>query len=493
MFLPSLCCVMLQLNASVREDGGAPVHFLFEYARYRGPTADHEWHLFANTSSGTVLKGKLLPRRWYTFRAEAVNVAGTSGVSDALVVQTKYASPPSPPVTINSSSTGGAVTIQWTDPVDAGGVEILSYVVVFDGEYYDLDADARRFVRPQLARNSSFVFNVTAVNAVGGRNGVGEPSADMVATTFVNATEPTPPTELRVHSEDVGWVVLEWTPPFDSGGVSITGYTVFRRLADGPGDAAAWTELGQVGGGVTSLMSTVRGDEVYWFTVIANTTWGPSDPAELFEYTSVFYVPPSPPLGLHNISVATGGGIKLAWNTPSDDGADDIRGYLVETNRGGVWTTVTGQALQRPHTYSWFHLALPANTSVAVRVRAVNRLVGPPSAEFNVSTTRATPPAQPLGVRVTHTTGGTVGVEWRAPADTGGVPLHQYVVSLSVGMPRTILAADVTQVRLESVDGFEYNVEAVVFVINKLRWGAVVLASLAVSGPIRLTCARRAW
>ena len=227
---------------------------------------------------------------------------------------------------------------------------------------------------------------------------------------------------------------------------------------------------------MTTLHSAVRGDVVYWFTVVANTTWGPSAAADVFEYRSVFYVPPSAPLGLHNISEPTGGGVKLAWDTPVADGADDIRGYVVETQPrpllphiSAAWTAVPGQALQRPHQYNWFHLSLPANTSVAVRVRAVNRLVGPPSAEFNVSTTRASPPDKPLGVRITHVTGGTVGVEWRPPVDTGGVPLDRYVVSLSVGAPRTMMATDVTQVALASVDGFEYRVETVVYVINKLR------------------------
>ena len=471
----------IYVNATVTDDGGHQPTLVFEYAPL-GTTMNAppvSWEVFANTTHRFPAKGDLLPRRYYAFRAYAFNVAGHSAESEVLYVRTKYASPPSAPTAVNSSSTGGAVRLMWEPPVDKGGVEILSYAVVFGGEYVDLPANARVLVRTHLPANQSWTFNITAVNAVGGVNGIGKALPDAVASTAEHPTLPTPPLDVRVESEDVGVVTIAWTAPFDLGGLPASGYVVERKLAGALGESSptSWSELATLDGSATSLIVSVRGNTSYLFSVFANTTAGESPRSDIMEYDSVAFVPPSPPPNLRNTSLATGGAVDLAWDVPLDDGSDDVRGYMVEVRMLSVrssawskgWVPLAGQSFQRPWTTRSIRMPLPSNTSAMVRVRAMNRLMGPPSQVINISTSGPSAPNAPRLVRVTGITGGTIALRWLPPLDTGGVALRHYVVKFSVGPDRIASAHEYTRSRSNSVDGYEYTDTWVEYTINGIR------------------------
>ncbi|EGZ27691.1 hypothetical protein PHYSODRAFT_475949, partial [Phytophthora sojae] len=124
-----------------------------------------------------------------------------------------------------TSVTGGALGLQWTAPLDHGGLkEILDYSVSV--------TTGNQLVKTQISlTETTVVYGLTQSTtyqiAVQARNsrwtGVASPSL-LVAT--LAATPPTAPMNIHVTSASSSMVTLSWDAPLDDGGSPIVSYTV---------------------------------------------------------------------------------------------------------------------------------------------------------------------------------------------------------------------------------------------------------------------------
>lgn len=122
--------------------------------------------------SSTVLKIRRLNRRDSArYKIVAENEFGTDSIECHITVIDK----PSPPETLDiKEQLKDTVILQWTPPIDDGGMDISKYILEKCDlqqnvwmKVSDLDKDIHSYTIQKLSLNSHYLFRVMAVNAVG--------------------------------------------------------------------------------------------------------------------------------------------------------------------------------------------------------------------------------------------------------------------------------------------------------------------------------------
>ncbi len=231
------------------------------------------------TDSAAVVGG-LCEAVAYAATVAATNATGTGPASarSAAAVPGPLTAPDAPQVTGVYARPGG-LAVAWVPPTGDGGTPVTAYTVVAKQGATSVTATAAASARTAtltgLANGTAASVQVTAVNARGASaaaTGVGTPAA---------APKPTVPRDLTVTPATGGAVTAAWTEPEDTGGLSVTRYTVTYRqvVQDTTGDA--WVPAP----GTSPITATTTGTTVtipaitpatalYSFSVTATTTAG---------------------------------------------------------------------------------------------------------------------------------------------------------------------------------------------------------------------------
>ena len=122
--------------------------------------------------------------------------------------------------------------------------------------------------------------------------------------------------------------------------------------------------------------------------------------------------------------------IDLEWDPPAYDGGAPISGYRIEisADRRRTWTLL---ARRGANTTSYYHTALPPNTTRHYRVSAVNRAGAGLPSNVDFATTDADLPGAPTGLEAEANGTSRIDLTWTAPSYTGGVPLIGYRIEVS--------------------------------------------------------------
>lgn len=346
-------------------DGGSPIT---GYKIERSTDGGSNWSaLVVNTGNTdtTYADSGLASGITYTYRVSAINSIGTSSPSNTASVTTSS-------ISIN----GGFLTCCYGDLKTFSGVKNpISGINQVQFQVY--------------APNGNLVYNKTESTSFQDEHGISRSDGKGNYTLVVTYDN-----ELVAKKEIPSWInnnsVYFSAGELSDGSVSIGGrvYTGIFGEQDlvtilDPNNSTTATYTigtglqGQLGP-FTSTAFPASGN----YTLVLTYPTGDIASKTVLTYTSKV---PSPPTGL--TATAKILRINLSWNTPNDNGATPITGYMIErsTDNGNTWSTIVATTDSTGTTYSDTHVF--SLKTYTYRVSAINDIgIGLPSNTASAST-----------------------------------------------------------------------------------------------------------
>lgn len=333
---------------------------------------------------------------WVTART-SVGTSDASAASDPVIPATTPAAPGS-----LSVARGNAILdVAWTEPIDDGGLSVTGFAVTTDPVSDGCVTAVYSCTLSGLTNGTAYRVSISARNDVG----TGEP------ITFANLVTPaTTPTAVRgiVAQRGDRSVHLDWVPPVDDGGDSVSGYRVTDR--------ATGTLVCSTTDVFCSIEQLINGAE-YRFDVVAVNAIGASpvssSPAIVPATRPAPAAAPAPTRGDRSVSVR--------WVEPPRSAGVPVLKYSVVDADGTerCVTTVTSCIISD----------LVNGRQYRFAVIAVNEVGTSDPSALSAIVTPATVPSSPIGA--TTTSGNGVGTAaWTVDPDDGGDPVVEFIVRL---------------------------------------------------------------
>ncbi len=352
----------------------------------------------------------------YTVRVAAVTVAGIGNFS-AWAGPVTPAGPAAAPTSVTAAALDQSVRVSWVAPANTGGLPITDYIVRFrlasSGVWSSTNVGSAFTTRvvSALTNGQQYVFQVAAVTGFG----IGAFSAIVgPVTPLAPASPPT------ITSLTAGNTVLNvfWTTP-NGNGSPITGYVLQYRTG------ATTQQLNLFVVNAKQVTGVVNGS-AYTVRVAAVTAAGTG----IFSPWSGPVTPAGPAAAPTSVTAAVGDqSVQVSWVAPTNTGGLPITDYIVRFRlaSAAVWNSVnvgsaaTTRLLTGLTNGQQYVFQVAAVTGFGTG--AFSAIIGPVTPQ-----TLAGPPTRLSGSRVSS---GVVSLVWTAPADTGGVPITDYLVQYS--------------------------------------------------------------
>ncbi|KAJ5068113.1 titin-like [Anaeramoeba ignava] len=191
---------------------------------------------FTNSTNTSITIEGLQSGKNYSFIIRASNQIGWGNFSIIFTFSTGNSSTPSTVQNLQSiSSTSTSITLQWEEPSNTGGEEIIKYTIYYKRLDYPGWLYNNYFVEPSQSifnytitglLSSNYTINVTASNL----NGEGDISSINTQTQL--PTTPDQPRNISLISSTKGSVYITWQQPLSNGGAQITNYSISWESID---------------------------------------------------------------------------------------------------------------------------------------------------------------------------------------------------------------------------------------------------------------------
>ncbi len=375
----------------------------------------------------------LTPSTQRFYRVSAINSEGAGTASNVDDATTAAATRPGRPTGLTATAVGrDKIKLSWTAPTDDGGKAITGYRIDYQPQrgwptlVDNTGTTATEYTHEGLAPSTTHTYLVRARNGSGPRD-VGAFSNQVTATTDA-ATAPGAPSSVTATADGPTTINLSWAAPADDGGAAITGYRVEFRVAVNSGN---WTVLPDVATLAQSVENLQAGTTIYARVTAKNSVDYGTASEVVNATTNSTARAPGAPTGL----TATADGpetISLFWTAPTNTGGAAITGYQIEVSPNGTsnWDDLVEDTQSTKTTYT--HTGLDAGTTRHYRVRARNSEgAGAASSTDDATTLPATVPAAPADLIATADGATTINLSWKAPTNTGGIPLTGYQMEVS--------------------------------------------------------------
>ena len=285
---------------------------------------------------------------------------------------------------ITSVSAGdGAVTVGFTEPAFAGGVDLAAYRVTATPDsgasVVDDSCTASPCTVNGLANGTDYTVTVTS------RNSVGLGAVSNVSPAVTPATAATAVQAMSAVPFD-GGLTLSWTPPSVFGGGTFSAYEIRVREAGGEWPAEPTAEVTSSVSTQRTLTGLVNGTAYEVQVVTVTTANGEALVGNTAELTSVPVTVPGVP-GVAALNRVAPRDVDLSWSAPASDGGATVTGYEVTVTDGDGESVACADVTVAVGTRSGSCAlrGLDLATDFQVDVAAVNRVgVGEAStAEFS--------------------------------------------------------------------------------------------------------------
>ncbi|GMF21429.1 unnamed protein product [Phytophthora lilii] len=351
------------------------------------------------------------------------------GMREVFITSSAIDLPTSPLNLRPSYITAGNIRLEWDIPSDLGGSSyVVGYLVyqkhdVYGSTYFTLydgqDSTQRSVTIKGLARESMYAFAVVALNEA---SFCVDPDLYMLSP-FLNVTtlsysRLSPPTQLYLVSKTGGAITIGWSVPDDLAGVPLQGYIVesvnpssteFAMLSSLSSATTTYTQYG------------LAESTDYSYVVTAVNQDGPSEKSAIFTETTSAVSQPNIVQNFNYVSLS-GGSIKLYWDPPQDTGGKQIERYeITRDGRSGNYFVTTTTFEDRS--------GLDASTYYRYSVTAFNGLYKGYTQSLWATTGSPSLPDPPNLNTIPF--GGRLDVSWMAPEYTGGIPINEYVITLT--------------------------------------------------------------
>lgn len=320
---------------------------------------------------------------------------------------------PSPPLNLSTEPGNRNVTLSWESPMDLGNLTLRGYMIYRGRSLNDgvpiasLPKDQTVYVENPPRMGEEYYYRVSAFNFKGEGN-------KSVHVKVIPTGTPFPPTEFTATS-GCNTILLQWLPPEDTGGVPLSGYTVFR------GTMGKELSFYQEFGNVTEFLDSdlVNGQE-YRYSIHSRNVFGNSS-----RLPAVSSTPLGPPTEPRRFTVDPGDSQAiLGWRPPASDGGRTILGYRILWGVRDTSLEVHGTVDHYQTTYIDTDLANGVTYYYAIQ--AYNT-VGDGTLSAIVHVTPVGPPASPVGLML-EPGDGHVTLLWEPPMDTGGTEIIYFQI-----------------------------------------------------------------
>ncbi|MBI3640117.1 MAG: fibronectin type III domain-containing protein [Thaumarchaeota archaeon] len=389
----------------------------------------------------------------YIYRVSATNSVGTSNPSsEAVATPTKTSSPPknippNPPTDLTATTSSGTqINLSWNLPASNGGPPVTGYKIQYhldSGNFTNLVSNtgttATGYFHTGLSSGHIYTYKVFAINSVGTSNSSNTASA----VTIQVSSAPYPPTGLTANSVSPTSINLSWTAPQNTGGSTITGYTIEYKVGSG-----SYSVLVPNTNLATYLHKGLTTGTTYTYRVSAINSIGTSVPSnEVSAVPSKTYIP----TGVTAVAVSPTQ-IDLSWIPPSETFGQPISGYRIDqklssnvfnniVDNTGKTTNYSIKNLSTGKTYTFVVVALftggtESNPSSEASATPTSTSVPPPTSTPSPTSIPqfSALPNTPTGLNVTKVSPSSVQISWTAPSNNGKPSVTGYNIEYKVGL-----------------------------------------------------------
>lgn len=417
--------------AKPKNDGGSTI---IGYVVEKKELPDGRWMKanFTNIADNLFTVSGLTGGQNYQFRVTAKNSAGVWSVpsesitvlaQDVIEAPTAFIDPKFKSTTVVQA--GETLSIE----VDYSGKPLPEVTWLKDGKEID-KCTPKTELKNTITHATLTIRDCTRVD--GGRYMLSLSNGGGTTTISVNVKvldRPGPPDgTLKVKVISAEKCNLNWNPPLNDGGASVTHYIIEKRETS----RVTWTEVEPHIEAVSYKVTKLVAGKEYIFRIAAVNKYGVGEflESEPFAAQNPFKSPsaPSTPVA----SAVSGDSVVLTWERPERDGGSEIDGYILEKrDKDGVrWTKCNKRRL---NDLRFRCTGLTEGHYYQFRVSAENAAgVGAPSeaSEYIKICEVTFPPGPPSNPKVTDYSTSTVSLTWSKPIYDGGDAINGYVVEL---------------------------------------------------------------
>jgi hypothetical protein len=287
------------VNWTAPSDNGGSTITKYTVTPYIGSNAQTPTTVTGSPAATSTTVTGLTNGTTYTFKVSATTANGT-GPDSASSNSVTPNGLPGAPTGVSATGGNGQATVTWTAPSNNGGSTITKYTVT---PYIGSTAQTPVTVSGSppgtsttvtgLTNGTTYTFKVSATNA----NGTGPDSSASNAVTPSAPSAPAAPTGVSANAGN-GSASVSWTAPTDTGGSTITKYTVTPYIGS---NAQTPTTVTGSPPATTTTVSGLSNGTTYTFTVSATNVTGTGP-----ESSPSSSVTPSAPPTVTSVTPASG-------------------------------------------------------------------------------------------------------------------------------------------------------------------------------------------